>query len=101
MTLLLSKYLESNGEANFGYALGMRAGGSHAWLARSELIVDITADQFDDQDAPVIVTRQSPWHATFRLEPEDQQIHADFELYDDNTAFTLAAAYRAVIEHLR
>lgn len=38
---------------------------SHAWLARGPLIVDITADQFSDAPAAVIVARDSAWHAQF------------------------------------
>lgn len=40
----------------------------HAWLARQDLVVDITADQFPDAPAPVIVVEHSPWHQTFRTE---------------------------------
>jgi len=36
---------------------------THTWLEYGDLIIDITADQFGQ--APVIVTRSSPWHARF------------------------------------
>lgn len=35
---------------------------SHAWLVLNGLIIDITADQFDDVDDAVIVQRTSAWH---------------------------------------
>lgn len=35
---------------------------SHAWLVLDGLIIDITADQFDDVDETVIVQRTSAWH---------------------------------------
>lgn len=39
---------------------------SHAWLERDGLIVDITADQFDDSPGPAVwVTRDRGWHAQF------------------------------------
>lgn len=41
---------------------------SHAWLAFGTLIVDITADQFPDAPATVIVARDSVWHARFSVE---------------------------------
>ena len=41
---------------------------SHAWLACGSLIVDITADQFPDAPAAVIVARNSPWHTRFCVE---------------------------------
>jgi hypothetical protein len=95
--LLLAKYLERNGHAGFAYVLGMRSGGSHAWLSRDALIVDITADQFEDQSQSVIVDTCSIWHASFRLHPEDQQHPADFEKYDEATVSTLAKAYVAIV----
>jgi hypothetical protein len=94
--LLLAKYLERNGHIGFAYVLGMRSGRSHAWLGRGALIVDITADQFEDQSQSIVVDTSSRWHASFRLSPEDQQHPADFEKYDKATAATLANAYMAV-----
>ena len=93
--LLLAKYLERHGHAGFTYICGMRNGGSHAWLRRDDLIVDITADQFPDQHQSVIVDRLSSWHASFRLDPRDEQ-HADFERYDAFTAANLADAYEQI-----
>lgn len=98
--LLLAKYLERNGHAGFVYVLGTRNGGSHAWLRRGSLIIDITADQFEDQPRSVIVDTQSSWHASFQLPPEDREHPADFERYDKATAATLANAYVAVVGHL-
>lgn len=39
--------------------------GSHAWLEVDGVTIDITADQFGE--APVIVTRHSPWHDTLTV----------------------------------
>ncbi|BDI33354.1 hypothetical protein CCAX7_54050 [Capsulimonas corticalis] len=45
---------------------------THAWLEKDDLIVDITADQFEGEGQdPVIVTRFSPWHAAWQT-PEQQ-----------------------------
>jgi hypothetical protein len=93
----LAKYLERNGHAGFAYVLGTRNGGSHAWLGRGALIVDITADQFEDQPRSVIVDTVSNWHASFRLDSEDQRHPADFEKYNEAAAATLASAYVAVV----
>ncbi|MET4214219.1 hypothetical protein [Bradyrhizobium sp. LA2.1] len=92
-TLLLAKHLERNGHTGFVYVLGMRNGGSHAWLRRGALIVDITADQFEDHFQPVVVDTTSNWHATFDLDPDDQQHPTNFEEYDEATVVTLANAY--------
>jgi hypothetical protein len=99
-TLLLANHLERNGHTGFVYVLGARNGGSHAWLRRDALIVDITADQFEDQFQSVIVDTLSNWHASFDLHPEDQQHPADFEGYDKGTVATLANAYVAIVEQI-
>lgn len=66
-SVLLARYLTDHGEPGFCYFCGDRRKpegdyGSHGWLQREELIVDITADQFDEIDQRVIVTDRSAWH---------------------------------------
>jgi hypothetical protein len=97
--LLLAKFLQENGHTGFVYILGMREGGSHAWLQRDDLTVDITADQFSDQQQSVIVALNSDWHATFECDPLDEDV-ADFEQYDRRTATEMRNAYRLCISHL-
>lgn len=62
---LLGLYLEALGLGKWTYVQG-EAGGemfaTHAWLEQDGLIVDITADQFDDVTEAVIVTRDRGWH---------------------------------------
>ena len=41
-------------------------GGQHEWLMLNDVIIDITADQFDDAPSPVIVETSSEWHARFQ-----------------------------------
>jgi hypothetical protein len=91
--LLLAKYLQEKEYGNFDYVLGEREGCSHAWLQRESLIIDITADQFDDQQAAVIVTVDHSWHSLFN--GETQNI-ADFEIYDPYTVSELRRAYNAI-----
>ena len=96
--LLLAKYLEELGFGRFDYMLGQRAGHSHAWLQREELIVDITGDQFEDMPYSVFVETESTWHERFSASP----LHvADFEIYDEATRFTLRRAYSIVRGQLR
>jgi hypothetical protein len=71
-TLLLAKYLEENKCGKFDYVCGEREEFSHAWLQRDRLIVDITADQFDDQNSPVIVTEDHDWHSQFTLSVKEK-----------------------------
>lgn len=65
--LVLGQILHDAGIAGFEYVCGNKykddgSCSSHAWLRNGEWIVDITADQFPEVDAPVIVARNSEWH---------------------------------------
>jgi len=70
---LLGRYLAENGFKHVRYILGRRAlscspgDEMHAWLEIDGIIVDITADQFPDGLGPVIVTRDTKWHARFQV----------------------------------
>ena len=39
----------------------------HAWLEVGSTIVDITSDEFEDSDVPVIVSDESEWHRTWTV----------------------------------
>jgi hypothetical protein len=83
--LLLGRFLCDHGAGDVQYVLGTRRLGdswsSHAWLVVDGLIVDITADQFDDVDEEVIVAATSPWHAlTFQLDGVRRP--GDYRQYD-------------------
>lgn len=92
-SLLLAKYLQVKNCGRSLYVLGERHGHGHAWLQLQEFIIDITADQFEDQEAGVIVSTESSWHSSF-----NGKIHnvADFCLYDHRSAFELTRAYEAI-----
>jgi hypothetical protein len=69
--LVLGAFLVDKGIKEFLYVSGERGSQftgdytSHAWLARGNLVIDITADQFADAPGAVIVARHSNWHTTF------------------------------------
>jgi hypothetical protein len=71
-SLLLGAYLVDCGSQGFEYTAAERGRAvdetwaSHAWLSCGNLVVDITADQFRDGPAAVIVSSQSVWHSKFR-----------------------------------
>ena len=102
-TLLLAKYLQNSGLGFFDYVCGEiyedgeRKFQSHAWLQREDLIVDITADQFDEIEAAVLITRNHSWHNQFEV---DVRHLADFEVYDEHTKNTLSSAYNSVVAHI-
>lgn len=69
-SILLGEHLRESGLGDFHTRSGIRCdlgvNQSHAWLNRDGLIVDITADQFDETKEAVIVSRDSPWHRMWR-----------------------------------
>lgn len=92
-SLLLAKYLQVKGCGRSHYVLGKRGGRTHAWLQLEKFTIDITADQFEDQDAGVIVSTDSAWHSSFQGKIQNV---ADFCLYDKRSAFELTTAYEAI-----
>lgn len=104
---LLAAYLSEQGYPAFHYVCGERERiddtglrfGSHAWLQKGSLIVDITADQFPEISLPVIVTASSEWHRS--LSGEDKGV-ADFRERFANEPSILAAfreAYACINRH--
>ena len=99
-SLLLGALLADLGCSGFTYICGERGTHddgtwtSHAWLQRGTLIVDITADQFVDGPASVIVAHNSEWHKTFRIEREQES--ADFRASSGPGVGSLRPIYEAV-----
>jgi hypothetical protein len=63
---LLGEYLRDRGFGDWTYWNGFRPAdepfGSHAWVAKDGILIDVTADQFSDVTEPVIVTSDWSWH---------------------------------------
>lgn len=105
-TPLLGTYLRAEGCGSFFYTVGYRADAdhpdamphSHAWLQRSDLVVDITADQFAEIAERVIVAEPSPWHTT--LTGIAQRHVADIGIYDPYTVERLRAAYARIMRYV-
>lgn len=53
--LILGSFLYKSGFGIFDYVCGQRNLNSHAWLEKNGIIVDITADQFEDCETAVYV----------------------------------------------
>ncbi|MCX6164801.1 MAG: hypothetical protein NTU73_08095 [Ignavibacteriae bacterium] len=96
-SLILAHYLKEKRFGEFDYILGGRMGKSHGWLAQGEIIIDITADQFEDNNESVIVTINSKWHDEFNGEKSHI---ADLNIYDENTRSTLLCAYKEIIKNI-
>ncbi|MNR02388.1 hypothetical protein D3C85_1182380 [compost metagenome] len=86
-SLLLAAYLSDNGFTGSRRVNGINGGTSeelksHIWLLWSDLIIDITADQFMGYGmVPVLVSKKSEFHETFKIEDEEP---ADFRVKFEN-----------------
>lgn len=99
VSLLLGGYFKDSGINGFEYISGDRGSHedntwtSHAWLARGGLIVDITADQFEDAPGKVIVVEHSVWHKTFKVEGGQP---SDFRVWSGPGTYHLHTMYGAL-----
>ena len=77
------------------YAWGERNNESHGWLIYDGRIVDLTADQFDDEERKVIVepVEDSEWHQSFGEPSVDP-----FNLRRDHDFVQVAAEIAARLE---
>jgi len=69
-SFLLGTYLKDNGINGFILIKGKRGESisieTHYWLEHGDMIVDITADQFDEINERVVITEtNSKWYGTF------------------------------------
>lgn len=102
VTPLLGTYLKEVGAGTFQYILGARGEGvsrsTHAWLEGDGLIIDITADQFDDAPRKrVIVSTSSPWHDSFEREGRHE---GDYRAFDPTTQAELGRVYHLILSML-
>jgi hypothetical protein len=97
-SIILAHYLKEKGFGKFDYILGERMGKSHGWLKQNEIIIDITADQFVDNNESVIVTINSEWHKDFKGE---KQHTVDLSTYDEKRSNKLISAYNEIIKNIR
>lgn len=86
---LLGEYLRDCGLGDWTYVSGIdnSPGGfyTHAWLKRDEIYVDITGDQFDECDDPVVVTYSPLWQDRFGKSADSHiagLMHFDAELVE-------------------
>lgn len=99
-SLLLAKYLQNMKCGLFDYVCGETGENdehgfqSHAWLQRDDLIIDITADQFEEIQDSVVITRNRSWYKRFEVEITHT---ADYDIYDGFTRASLAVAYQQVV----
>lgn len=94
---LLGYHLNKLGYEPLLYVSGYKGDDSHAWIQMKDLIIDITADQYECIDEEVIVTIDDKWHREFIV---DLQIPPDIYAYDDNSRETFLSAYDQIVSNL-
>ena len=96
-SIILAHYLSEKGFGEFDYVLGVRMEKLHGWLRQNEIIIDITADQFADNDEKVIITLNPKWHNEFKVE---KQHNADLNIYDESTKSKLLITYNEILKNI-
>ncbi|AFV05408.1 hypothetical protein [Dehalobacter sp. CF] len=94
-SLLLGKYLDEMELGQFNYVCGQLGRQSHAWLEKDGIIVDITADQFDDATEEIIVTDNNDFHK--RFEEKSRRLYIDSFGNSDFVDIELLPAYYKII----
>ena len=84
------------GCGKFDYVVGIRERDecSHVWLEQGSIIVDITADQFEEIESEVIITTDGSWYQQFK---EEERHDADYRHYDARTVSGLDDSYIHVL----
>lgn len=96
---LLAAFLTDAGLGIFRYVSGWREDGStsHAWLEQEGVVVDVTADQFEDYIGRPFVTTDRTWHTQF-LRRQDARENGDFR--EAGEPPHLVNAYAKLTKHL-
>lgn len=100
-SILLGSYLKDNGIDGFVLIKGRRGEGAsletHYWLEKGDMLIDITADQFEDIKEKVVITKtDSRWHASF---DKSVRHEADYRVISaEDVRAHLEAVYDYVLE---
>lgn len=95
---VLAEILQELGYGSSRYVAGCRENGnSHAWLEWNSIIIDITADQFDEISDPVYMGPSNSFYESFSV----QQAHeAGYSRLDARSKAELAGVHARVKGYL-
>jgi hypothetical protein len=97
--LLLGQYLSDRGYGVFDKIVGYSAIiGTHAWLEKNNLILDITRDQFPDFEEKVYLGNKIDWYKAY---PTKDKVKALLGEEDKPNIDKLWIFYRVLINFLR
>jgi hypothetical protein len=96
---LLAAFLKDEGFGEFALVSGWRSGSdqSHAWLEKNGLIIDVTADQFEDGAGLVMINEDLTWHAQFG---DHRERRDDGDFRTEHEPVHLSLAYEKVRQWL-
>lgn len=95
-SVLLGKFLKDQGLGDFTLVVGRSYDGQHAWLEQDDVMVDITADQFDGF-AGVIHVGDDIWRRDFT---ERTRCGAASQHVGDGCGTDLADDYRLLADRI-
>jgi hypothetical protein len=100
--LLLGTALIERGLGEFQYICGHNHHGgnfeSHTWLEAHAVIVDITADQFNEGMPPVFVGEEAGWHG--KWSNRTNLGTGDYHLWNEGSAGELSRSYKLIMDSL-
>ncbi|MFW5794860.1 MAG: hypothetical protein ACOCV1_05210 [Bacillota bacterium] len=103
-SLLLARYLQENDISPIYYTYGIKSTSkksispSHAWLKYKDLIIDITANQFDEISKKVIVTTNNKLYSGFKIR---DRFVADYRnRYNKADVLDLDNSYKQIIKNI-
>lgn len=82
---VLGGWLKNKMNVNCEYICGTKGDFSHAWLECEDVIIDITADQFDEISTPVIVMskNKSTFHNSWKEESRHEVYLYELQEYPE------------------
>lgn len=92
-SLMLGEFLFERGCGSFDYISGFCGSGTHAWIEKSDLILDITGDQFSDFGQRVYVSRDRTWHSRYEV---NAPIRARLDVFGPGVQYQLRRIYNSV-----
>jgi hypothetical protein len=103
---LLGSYLEDNGLKDCFYVSGEAGGGNseiktHAWIEQGDLVIDITADQFQvmgEQFPSVYIGPKTQWYLSFDISKKHPAHISNKKANDPQTFVKLSAAYETILK---
>lgn len=96
-SLMLGEFLFERGCGSFEYISGFCDSGTHAWIEKGGLIVDITGDQFSDFGQRVYVGKDRSWHSRYEINAPER---ARLDVFGPGVEYQLRQIYTRVIESL-